>query len=143
MSTTGNEGGVSITKDISFSSNCGCSLWVIDSINDNIAEVTLDSGEKVSALAVNVEEQGERTTLSIRPERVIINPDESQVAFTLNGHVLKLIYLGDHIRCRMTVAGNEDFIIKVPNASGKQPLTVGDHVHVSWLPEDCRALDAD
>jgi len=114
----------------------------VDSINDNVAEVTLDSSEKVSAMAVNVEEKGERTTLSIRPERVIINPDESQVAFTLDGHVLKLIYLGDHIRCCMTVAGNEEFIIKVPNASGKQPLTVGDYVRVSWLAEDCHALDA-
>jgi putative spermidine/putrescine transport system ATP-binding protein len=49
----------------------------IDSINDNIAEVTLDGGEKVSALTVNVKGQGARTLLSVRPERVVIKPDES------------------------------------------------------------------
>jgi putative spermidine/putrescine transport system ATP-binding protein len=117
-------------------------LGTVDSINDGIAEVTLDSREKVLALAVNVEGEGKRTTLSIRPERVVINPDESQVAYTLDGHVQKLVYLGDHIRCLMTVAGNEEFIIKVQNTSGSQPLTVGEDVRISWIAEDCRALDA-
>ena len=114
----------------------------IDSINDGVAAVTLDSGEKVSAVAINVGKKGERTMLSIRPERVIINPDESQVAHVIDGHVQKLIYLGDHIRCRMTVGGNDEFIIKVPNASGNHPLAVGKDVRVSWKTEDCRALDA-
>ena len=104
--------------------------------------MTLDSGEKVSALAVNVSEKGERTTLSIRPERVIIDPDESQAAHSIDGHVRGLIYLGDHIRCRMTVADYDDFIIKVPNASGHKPLSVGKNVRVGWITEDCRALDA-
>ncbi len=116
-------------------------IGTIDSINDNIAEVTLDNGEKVSALAINVKDKGERTMLSIRPERVIINPDESQVAYAIDGRVQKLIYLGDHIRCRMTVGGNDEFIIKVPNASGNQPLAVGKSVRVSWITKDCRALD--
>lgn len=114
----------------------------IDSINDDVAEVTLDCGEKVSALTVNVKAQGARTLLSVRPERVVINPDESKVAHTVDAHVQELIYLGDHIRCRMAAAGNEQFIVKVQNASDNQRLTVGEHVRVGWKTEDCRALDA-
>ncbi len=114
----------------------------VDAIRDGIAYVTLESGEKVAALAVNVKGPGERTTLSIRPERVLIDPDESQVEYAIAGVVQKLIYLGDHIRCRMNVAGNDEFIIKVPNASGSRPLSVGKEVRVSWITEDCRALDA-
>ena len=114
----------------------------IDSIDSGIAEVTLDGGAKVSALAVNVEGPGTRTMLSIRPERVIIDPAASRVTSAIEGHVQELVYLGDHIRCRMTVAGNDEFIVKVANAPGNRRLSVGEHVRVGWITEDCRALDA-
>ena len=114
----------------------------IDSINDGVAEVTLDDGEKVAALTVNVKGQGSRTLLSVRPERVAINPDGSKVTHTLDAHVQELIYLGDHIRCRMVVADNDQFIVKVQNASDNQRLTVGENVRIGWKSEDCRALDA-
>jgi len=114
----------------------------VDSIAGGIAEVTLDDGEKVSALAVNVGGQGERALLSVRPERVFIRPDESKVAHTVDANVLEQIYLGDHIRCRMNVAGNDDFIVKVPNSAGHRHLKVGENVRVGWMTEDCRALDA-
>ena len=114
----------------------------VDSINDGIAIVTLDDGEKVSALLVNVNGQGDHTLLSVRPERVIINPDESKVTYTVDAYVHELIYLGDHIRCRMAVAGNDQFIVKVQNTSANQQLTAGERVCVGWKVEDCRALKA-
>ncbi len=114
----------------------------VEEITDGVAEVVLDDGERVSALAVNVEGPGSRTLLSVRPERVVINPDEARIAHTLDGHVRELIYLGDHIRCRMAVAGNDEFIVKVPNAAGQKHLAVDSHVRVGWETEDCRALDA-
>ncbi len=114
----------------------------VDAVDGDIARVTLDNGEKVSALAVNVEGAGARTMLSIRPERVIIDPDESRVPQVIGGLVRELIYLGDHIRCRMTVAGNDEFIVKVPNAPGNRRLQVGEKIRIGWITEDCRALDA-
>ncbi len=110
------------------------------SLNDGIAQVTLDNGEQVFALAVTVEEPDKPALLSIRPERVVINPDETGAAHTIEGHVHELIYLGDHIRCRMTVGGNEQFIVKVPNAANNRRLVVGEHVRVGWTAEDCRAF---
>ncbi len=115
---------------------------IIEGIDGDIARVTLDNGEKVSALAVNVRGAGERTMLSIRPERVIIDPDESRVPHAIGGLVRELIYLGDHIRCRMTVAGNDEFIVKVPNAPGNRRLNIGEKISIGWITEDCRALDA-
>jgi putative spermidine/putrescine transport system ATP-binding protein len=56
--------------------------------------------------------------------------------------VLELIYLGDHIRCRVAVCGNDEFIVKVPNAHGQISIKRGDDVRVGWQAEDCRALDA-
>jgi hypothetical protein len=40
----------------------------------------------------------------------------------VNGRIEELIYLGDHIRVRMNVAGNDEFIVKVRNRGEKRKL---------------------
>jgi len=114
----------------------------VDAIEEGVARVTLDDGQKVSAIAINVDVPGVPTLLSIRPERVVINPEEENMAQTVDGHVEQMIYLGDHIRCRMTVAGNDEFIVKIPNASDSKLLAVGQDIRIGWMTDDCRALDA-
>ncbi len=59
----------------------------------------------------------------------------------LDARIEELIYLGDHIRCRMNVAGDDQFIVKVPNTSGQLGLEIGANLFVGWNTEDCRALD--
>jgi putative spermidine/putrescine transport system ATP-binding protein len=56
--------------------------------------------------------------------------------------VVELIYLGDHIRCRMEVAGTDEFIVKIPNSHAHAALQVGEVTPIGWVTEDCRALDA-
>lgn len=112
----------------------------VRSINGGIADVELTDGEKVHALAINAG-PGERTQLSIRPERVEIDPDESVTDHTVTGRVEEVIYLGDHIRTRMTVAGNSDFVVKTRNRLGARRFNGGEQVRVGWATEDCRALD--
>ena len=111
----------------------------VDAVNDNVASVSIGGGNSVNALAVNCGGAGNRTMLSIRPERVLLANDAPN---RLEGKVLELIYLGDHIRCRMQVAGDDEFIVKVPNSSDHATLTEGDTCTVGWMTEDCRALDA-
>ena len=108
---------------------------------DQIATVKLDSGDVVKALAVNVKGKGDRTLLSIRPERITIAPKKGKNTIVLPGRVEELIYLGDHIRTRMSVAGHADFIVKVPNNAGHHQLKEGQSADVGWEAEDCRALD--
>jgi putative spermidine/putrescine transport system ATP-binding protein len=60
----------------------------------------------------------------------------------LEGKVVELIYLGDHIRCRMEVADNDQFIVKIPNSHAHAALKVGVVTPVGWETDDCRALDA-
>ena len=104
--------------------------------------VAVDGGGEVSALAANVESPNTRTTLSLRPERAEIDPTSTDGLNTLEGRVEELIYLGDHIRTRLTVAGHDDFIVKVPNIHAHRPLKVGEAATIAWLTEDCRALDS-
>lgn len=113
---------------------------MVTTIDGNSASVKLEDGTEVAALAVNCGGQGERTMLSIRPERVVIG--DPSAPNRMDGRVVELIYLGDHIRCRMEVAGHDDFIVKVPNSHAHAALTVGETTPVGWVTEDCRALDA-
>ena len=107
----------------------------------NVATVKLETGEMVKALAINVKEKGGRTLLSIRPERVEINPTAKTADVILDGRIAELIYLGDHIRARLEVAGHSDFIVKVPNKGASEDVAQGRQVKVGWKAADCRALD--
>jgi putative spermidine/putrescine transport system ATP-binding protein len=109
-------------------------------VEGNTARVELGGNIRVEALAVNCGGAGNNTMLSIRPERVLIG-DES-APNVMEGHVVELIYLGDHIRCRMEVAGTDDFIVKIANSHAHAALRVGLRTPVGWVTEDCRALDA-
>jgi len=71
----------------------------------------------------------------------VINPTADQVDNKLNGKIAELIYLGDHIRARMVVSGNEEFVVKVPNNDASVSLAEGDEAIVGWRTNDCRALD--
>jgi putative spermidine/putrescine transport system ATP-binding protein len=117
-------------------------LGTVKAVNGGDCTVEVDGGGTVTALPVNIGGLGERTTLSLRPERVTINPPEGSVPNVFEGTVEELIYLGDHIRTRVDVCGHDDFIVKVPNASGHAALVEKAAVKVGWEMEDCRALDA-
>tara|TARA_R100001369_G_scaffold82802_2_gene114674 strand:+ start:645 stop:1745 length:1101 start_codon:yes stop_codon:yes gene_type:complete len=116
---------------------------VVKEIKGGVALVQLDSGEVIQAKPVNVTQAGERTRVSIRPERVEYNKERMQEgAFTLKAEVLEFIYMGDIFRTRLRVAGKDDFVIKTRNAPDQARLVPGTQIEIGWLPEDCRALDA-
>ncbi|MBY6201067.1 ABC transporter ATP-binding protein [Maritalea mobilis] len=115
----------------------------ISKIGEDSCEVTLDDGEVIDALPVNVSEVGARTLVSIRPERVEYNKDRlSPEAHTIHAEVLEFIYMGDIYRTRLRVAGKDDFIIKTRNAPDQRRLKPGEQIEIGWRPQDCRALDA-
>ena len=111
---------------------------VVTEANSGFIRAKTETGTELTAKSVNCGEVGSKTTLSVRPERVsVANKGEN----TVDAEVLELIYLGDHIRCRMSVEKDDGFIVKVPNAANHMHLVVGERTKVSWLSEDCRALD--
>jgi len=115
----------------------------VKEIRKGLALVQLDNGDVIDAVPVNVEKPGDRTLISIRPERVEFNRDRlSPDAHTLKAEVAEFIYMGDIFRTRLKVAGREDFIIKTRNAPDQRRLQPGEQIEIGWLAEDCRALDA-
>ena len=113
----------------------------VSDMNGTTCKVTLENGQSVDALAVNVDSVGTETSISLRPERVLVNPKKNSCKNLMEAQVLELIYLGDHIRSRVNVCGHDDFIIKVPNSADHAQLRPGDSVQVGWHVEDARALD--
>ena len=100
-----------------------------------------DLGE-VRAVPVSCGEVGSMTTLSLRPERIRINPNGAALPNVFEARVEELIYLGDHTRARVSLLDNRNFIIKVPNSEGMPALSPGATIRIGWRAEDCRALDA-
>ena len=111
---------------------------VITETGDGLVKTKTEDGTRFIAKSVNCGEVGSLTTLSVRPERVSVGVKGEN---TSEAKVLELIYLGDHIRCRMRVEKDNEFIVKVPNSANHTHLVVGEETVVSWSSEDCRALD--
>ncbi|MGH6919679.1 MAG: ABC transporter ATP-binding protein, partial [Geminicoccaceae bacterium] len=78
-------------------------------LNGRTCVVAVEGGE-ISALAVNVEGVGSRSTLSLRPERVLIDPGPEHCPTVFDARVEELIYHGDHTRVRVRACGCADFI---------------------------------
>ena len=100
----------------------------------------------MTALPVAAAAEGERTLLSIRPERVHLlddadDADTGRLDNVFEGTVRELIYFGDHRQVRLALAGCDDFIVKVPNTAPRGLLARGDRVRVGWKAEDAHALD--
>ena len=116
----------------------------VSRINGDTCTVEVGAGEDrgmVEALVVNIDGKDRKTLLSLRPERVIMNPEDGSCRNIFDAIVKELIYLGDHVRTRVKLLGHDDFIIKVPNSADHQHLRSGETVKVGWNAKDCRALD--
>ncbi len=116
---------------------------IVQEIRDGRALVKLDSDDIIDAKPINVSKPGERTRVSIRPERVEYNKERMpEGAHTLKAEVLEFVYMGDIFRTRLRVAGKDDFVIKTRNAPDQVRLKPGTQIEIGWMPDDCRALDA-
>ncbi len=114
----------------------------VTQINGKTCSVQTHDGSVIESLVVNIDGTGSPSALSLRPERVFIRPSEGRCQNVFDAKVKELIYLGDHMRTRVSICGHDDFVIKVPNSAGHQHLKTGETVQVGWHAEDCRALDA-
>ncbi len=113
----------------------------VKSIDGKHCVVTLENGYDVNALKVNVDGVGEESTLSLRPERVQVAPKKGELPNEFEVEVREVIYLGDHVRTRVNLAGHDDFVIKFANSAGHVDLEEGEKIHIGFSADDCRALD--
>ncbi len=113
----------------------------VESVHGETCQVKLDNGARVQASLGNPVKRGDRTMLSVRPECVQLNVQSLGCANRLGGYVREVIYLGDHLRVRVELAGRKEIIVKAPAAQHKHRFDMGDAIHVGINPEQLRALD--
>ena len=114
----------------------------VQSINGNNCVVKTEAGDEIKALKVNINSVGDRTIISLRPERVEINPTNSNFENVFQAKIKELIYLGDHIRTRVEVCGDDQFVVKVPNTYKGAEFKEGVTVKLAWKATDSRALNS-
>jgi len=113
---------------------------VVEALEGGLCRVRVD-GITVLALPVAVSRPGERTTLSLRPERVLVGEEAEAAENVFDAQVRELVYHGDHLRVRVALPGSEAFVLKLPNRPGIARPVPGERLRVGWRAVDCRALD--
>jgi putative spermidine/putrescine transport system ATP-binding protein len=114
-------------------------VGTVKEITEGKAKVETNTGETVIANPIAISSVGDKTKMSLRPERVSINPENSENTF--DAIVEEIIYHGDHTRVRVNILNDDQFILKIPNSSDEIRLNVKDKVQLGWSGYDCRALD--
>jgi len=113
----------------------------VTDISKDKCKVKLDDGSEILANPITVKSNGEKTIVSLRPERALINTQD-KMENNFKGKIEEVIYHGDHTRVRLNLLGNKDFILKVPNSTANMDIKVGNQINVSWNSLDARALDS-
>ncbi len=112
----------------------------VTDISNDKCKVKLDSGAEILSNPIRVKSKGEKTIVSLRPERAIIDP-ENKMDNKHKGKIKEVIYHGDHTRVRLDLLGNKEFILKVPNSSARMDIKLGNEINIGWDSRDARALD--
>ncbi len=116
---------------------------IVEERSGDLCKVRLENGDVLGALAVTSAPVGGATLLSLRPERIIVEPSaENRQHTTAQGEVVDQIYVGDHSRIQVRVFGRHEFVVKVQNASLRRTFDKGEAITLGWQVKDCRALDS-
>ncbi len=105
----------------------------------DLARVRIGDGTEVAAKMVADLPVGSPVVLSIRPERVIIG-EANRGANRFDARLEEVIYLGDHCKLRLALAGGDAFVARIANTEAAARMNRGDPVVASWRPESCLAL---
>src|SRR5690349_13762258 len=87
---------------------------------------------------------GTHVLVALRPGRAQTGGAAPPIAANghcrLSGRLRDVIYLGDHVRARVALPGNDDFTVKRPIDDAHRLPAIGQPVELAWAPEHCRAF---
>ena len=105
-------------------------------------EIRLNGGTTVTALSTNIAGVGSPTLLSVRPERIMVNPVEKNCQNYFTACIDELVYMGDYTRMRIRLLDETDeMIVKMPVSDNGIRLKTGTNISVGWSARHCRALN--
>ena len=86
---------------------------------------------------------GQPTTVTIRPEKVVLTKLNQDGHFKLAGTLEDIVYLGTDTRYVVRLTSGETLVARIQNTSERGlggDYDIGERVNVSWSPKDARVL---
>ena len=96
----------------------------------------------VKSFNVNKNKSGDKVLLSIRPEKIILEPAQNLVKNIFDGTIRDILYIGDHIRVIININNDsQEIIVRHAVSLDSTTYKKGDKIKLGWHRADCRALD--
>ena len=125
-----------------FLGETNCLAGTVTEVAQSSCRAVLETGDSVLAAPAGGLRPGDRAILCLRPESVQLAAMRHEGPNQFKAEVLERIYLGDHVRLRLRVCGNDDFLVRLHRDSPMPALHAGDWCFARWQPDECRALPA-
>jgi putative spermidine/putrescine transport system ATP-binding protein len=100
--------------------------------------VGLTDGQKILARTAGAASPGTKVVLSIRPEKIALNPTSHDNRFRLR--LENVVYVGESTRLILAGSVGPDFVVKSDRAPAEYGLSRGQEIEVGWYAKDCLAL---
>ena len=117
---------------------------VVESASGARCTIRLAADIRIDGSLAETLAPGAAVTISLRPERVQIplagHTMSAAATSRLEGTLREVIYLGDHVRLRVALRGNDEFMVKRPISETHALPAIGAVVELAWAPEHCRAF---
>jgi putative spermidine/putrescine transport system ATP-binding protein len=104
----------------------------------DLALVEMADGRRVVATQVQPLRIGDRASLSIRPERLLLDDTPADNRFSCT--VDRLVYLGDVLRLVVRFAGDKELVLKVGSRTLAESFPRDAEIEVGWAAADCLAF---
>lgn len=113
------------------------------SVDGEACRVRLEDGQIAAGLRIDPAlGTEERVTLSVRPERIMIDPPD-HFDTILEGTIDEMVYHGDHFRLSLRGKSAASYQAKVPNSGWQDDLKPGRPVRFGWRNGDCSCFAAE
>ncbi|MFT5707313.1 MAG: putative spermidine/putrescine transport system ATP-binding protein [Oceanospirillaceae bacterium] len=113
----------------------------IVNIEAGIADIQLDCGTPVKAIASDIASTSEQCVLTIRPENLFIANTSRSLDNSIDASFVARLYVGDSIRYFFHLSSGEDLMIKALNDQDAPFFNEGDTVQLTWAVNKGLALD--
>ncbi len=114
----------------------------VRSIDGKVAQIDIVGGLTISATVGQGLSVGGRTVVSVRPEKLFIQPTEQAYENEISAAYVTHRYVGDFIRYYFQLADGTEINIKVLNDLAAPNFVEGEQGKFVWLIEDCIAFPA-
>ncbi len=81
-----------------------------------------------------------QVSVIVRPQAVRFVGPDAKADIVLSGSVSEIVYLGDHIKCRVTTEGGHSVLMHLDPEIGLRP-SPGDKVRLGWDLARMRVVD--